>query len=427
MEKPLLLSLHFPLGYVLAITAGALFLYVSLGYLVARVRKRADIADVAWGFGFVLVAWLSFFLGQSTGYGLIVNFLVTLWALRLGLHIYLRNRRREEDFRYQPLKNQLFTQVFLLQGCILFVVALPIVWIHTHTQPFPEISLKIALPIWAGGFFLETLADWQLAMFQKNPLNKGKLCMSGLWSFVRHPNYLGELMQWWAIWVMGAFLPFGGALLISPLLLTYLIVKVSGVKPLEEKMKQHPDFKKYQESTPSLISAPFVNGLLYGITWFILIFLGSKGFLILPLLVALGGYAVQIAWLAKGGGKAVAVSLLLSALSLGLGLMQELLFIQWGALAYPDHPFFPPLWLLALYPLFALTLNSSLSFLNQNLFLAFFLGGVGGVLSYLSGETFGAVHLFPPRAYPILFISWGLFLTLLLLVNRKLGQFLKAT
>ncbi len=428
MEKLFHLSLHLPLSHVFASVGVLLFLYMSLWSLVAIAKKRADLADVAWGLGFILVAWTSLFLGQMSVYGLIVNILITLWAFRLVFHIYFRNRNREEDFRYQALKQQwgknfnfkIFSQVFLLQGCILYVVALPIMWIHTHPERLPLQILGMALPIWFSGFVLETLADRELTLFQNEPSKKGKLLTSGLWSYVRHPNYLGELMQWWAIWLMAAFLPYGWALIVSPLLLTYLIVNVSGVRPLEEKMKKHVDFKVYAESTPSLIPPSLVNGLLYGITWFILIFYGPKGSSFIPIVAAIGCYAAQITLFAKFDKKSLSVCIPLSFTAVCLGLLQEMVFIKSGILAYPNGGIFPPLWLLALYPLFSLTLNSSLKFLNRNLLLTFFLGGFGALLSYLSGESLGGVHLFPPFAYPSLFLSWGVFLTVLVILNRKL-------
>jgi len=401
---------------------------MSLWSLVAIAKKRADLADVAWGLGFILVAWASLILGQITVYGLIVNILVTIWAIRLVFHIYFRNRNRDEDFRYQALKRQwggnfnfkLFSEVFLLQGCILYVVALPIMWIHTHPERLPLQILGIALPIWLTGFVLETVADWELTLFQSDPSKKGKLLTCGLWSYVRHPNYLGELMQWWAIWFMAAFLPFGWALVISPLLLTFLVVNVSGIKPLEEKMKKHADFKVYAENTPSLIPPSLVNGFLYGIAWFILIIYGAKGSRMIPIMAALGCYAAQITLFAKFDRKSLRICVPLSIFAIGLGLLQEMVFIQSGILAYPNGGIFPPLWLLVLYPLFSLTLNSSLLFLNKSLVLPFFLGGFGALLSYLSGERLGGVQLFPPLAYPGLFLSWGVFLTVLIILNRKL-------
>lgn len=428
MEKLFHLSLNLPLTYNLLATGLLLFLYMSSWWLVALVKKRADIADIAWGLGFMLVAWSSLFLGQVTVYGLVLNIFVTVWALRLAFHIYYRSKDREEDFRYQALKKRwgadfnlrLFSDVFLLQGCILYIVALPILWIHTHPGEVSLDVLAVVLPIWLAGFLIEAIADRQLALFQKNLSNKGKLLTTGLWGYVRHPNYLGELIQWWAIWLMAAFLPFGWILCLSPLLLTYLMFEVSGVKPLEEKMKKNPEFKEYADITPSLVPPSLVNGILYGAAWFTMIYYGAQGALLIPLITALGCYALQIALFAKFDRESLGISIPLSIIATILGFLQEVLFIYTGTLAYPNKGEFPPLWLLLLYPLFSLTLNSSLKFLNKNLALTFFLGGAGGILSYISGERLGGVELYMPQGYPVLFISWGLFLTVLIIVNRKL-------
>jgi len=264
MEKLFQQGLNLSLPYLLVYLVILLFVYMTGWFCIALSKKRADFADVAWGMGFSLVAWTSMFLGHVTFYGTIVNILVTLWALRLMCHIYLRNRNVEEDFRYQALKKQwgdnfkssLYTQVFLLQGSILLIVSLPIVWIHTHPESLNTTVLFSIIPLWICAFIIETLADHQLVEFKKAPFNTGKLLRSGLWSYVRHPNYLGELLQWWAIWLMAAYLPFGWLFVLSPLLLSFLIIYVSGIKPLEEKMHKHPDFSDYAAKTPKLI--PFL-------------------------------------------------------------------------------------------------------------------------------------------------------------------------
>lgn len=428
LEKLFHLSLNLPLSHIFGFIGVLLFSYMSLWSLAAMAKKRADLADIAWGPGFMLVAWTSLILGQATADGLIVNILVTAWAIRLAFHLYLRNRKRDEDFRYQTLKLKwggnvnfkLFTEVFLLQGCILYVVALPIIWIHTHPQALPKPILWIAVFLWLIGFVLETIADRQLALFKNDPSKKGKLLTVGLWGYVRHPNYLGELMQWWAIWFMAAFLPFGWALVISPLLLNFLIVNISGVRPLEEALLKHPEYKVYVENTPSLIPPSLVNGILYGVAWFVLIIYGAQSPRFISFIIALGCYAVQLCLLAKCDRASLRVCVPLSIIALGLGLLQEMVFIDYKILAYPNDGIFPPLWSLALYPLFSLTLNSSLAFLNKSLTLTFLLGGFGALLSYLSGESLGRVQLFPPLAYPAIILFWGIFLTVLIIFNRKL-------
>lgn len=430
MEKLLQLSLNFPLGDVLGIVGILLFLYMSLCYLAAVVKKKADFADLAWGPGFILVAWTSLILGRITVYGLIVNTLITIWAIRLALHIYLRNRNRDEDFRYQSLKKKwgnfylrLFSDVFLLQGCILYVVALPVIWIHTHPAKNSRHILWIALPVWLIGFVIETIADRQLAVFKRDPSNKNKLFTLGLWSYVRHPNYLGELIQWWAIWVMAAFLPFGWALIISPVLLTFLIVYISGIQPLEEKLLKRADFKVYAKNTPSLIPFSLANGVLCGITWFVLVSYGNQNSGFISIIIALGCFVIQLILFSKFDKISLRTCIPMSIFALVLGLLQEIVFIHLKILFYPNDNIFPPPWILVLYPLFSLTLNSSLKFLNQNLVVTFLLGGFGALLSYLSGERLGLVQLSAPLAYPIIFLLWGVFLTILIILNRNLRRY----
>lgn len=417
------MSLDLALPHVLAYVGLLLFVYMALWFLAAATKKRADLADIAWGPGFVLVAWTALILGRASVVGCVVNILITIWATRLALHLYLRNRKREEDFRYQKLKlrwagafyPKLFTEVFLLQGCILFIVALPILWIHTHTQPIPKTIWWIALPLWLMGFGMEALADWELTRFKKDPSNSGKLLRTGLWSDVRHPNYLGELMQWWAIWLFAAFLPFGWILVVSPLLITLMIVCFSGVKPIEDKLREHPAYREYVESTPSLIPPALLNGLLFGIAWILLAGYGSQIAPILALAMALGCYAAQLFLFIKSDTTSLRISVPLSIIALALGLVQGVFLRYTGVVSYPGDSSFAPLWILALYPLFSLTLNSSLALLNRSLTLAFCVGGLGAWLCFRIGEE--------PLAYPFILVFWGVQAVILVIVNRRLGGF----
>jgi steroid 5-alpha reductase family enzyme len=412
---------------VLVTSAIFLFTYVSLWAAYAISKKRGDLADIAWGPGFALVAWISCLFSSFSFDTLIVNLLVTIWAARLAVHIYLRNRNRAEDFRYQEMKKswgkhlsfRMYSQVFLLQGVILYVVSLPIQWINIYAPQMTSNALWVGVPFWVIGFLLETISDYQLHVFQKNPLNKGKLLKTGLWSYVRHPNYLGEILQWWAIWAMTLFLPYGLCFVISPLLITFLIIKVSGIAPLEAKMKKHPDFATYAKKTPSLIPFSLLNGFLYTLAWIIIVFFGAKGSFFIALLTFILTYAIQLYLYFQNDRKNLLTSIRLSIFALILGLVQETLFIHLKLLDYPNQGFFPPLWLLTLYPLFSLTLNSSLKFLNRNLALSFILGGLGAPLSYLSGEKLGSVLILSPYFYPLIFVCWGLLLSGLIIFNRR--------
>ena len=244
--------------------------------------------------------------------------------------------------------------------------------------------------------------------------------MTGLWGYVRHPNYLGEIIQWWGIWLICAYLPYGFLFIISPLLITLLIIFVSGVAPLENKMKNHPDFKKYSEKTPSLASMSLINGTLYSIAWYVIAYYGGKGIPAISLLAASIFYLSQLALFSKYDRRSFLICIPLSILTLVLGLIQECFFIQTHTLIYTHETYFPPLWLLSLYPVFSLTLNSSLLFLNKNVYLSFCLGGMGACLSYLTGEKLDGVVIVSIWSFATIFISWGIFLSIILWFNKKM-------
>ncbi len=396
-----------------------LFCFIIASFILSLWKKRKDIADTLWGIGFLIVTWSSFSLNPFSYTSIIVSLLVSFWAIRLSVHIYQRNRHRKEDFRYDKWKTrtQVFFYVFLLQGIILFFVALPIIWIQTH--PSNEIPL-IPILIWSIGFLLETLSDYQLTRFKKIESNKNRLLMTGLWSYVRHPNYLGEIIQWWGIWLICASVPYGFLFIISPLLISYLIIFISGVKPLEDKMKKHPDFKFYSEKTPSVIPISLINGVLYSITWCIIVSYAGKGFTLIPTTVASIYFLSQLLLFSKYDRRSFLVCIPLSIFIFFLGLIQESIFFQTQTLIYLNQKYFPPFWLLTLYPVFSLTLNSSLSFLNKNICLSFFLGGFGACLSYLTGEKLHAVIIGSTTSCVGIFLSWGIFTILALQYNRKM-------
>ena len=229
---------------------------MSLWFVVSLIKKRNDVADVAWGLGFVLLAWVSFFLVPDFGIrGLLVNILVSIWGLRLALHIYSRNKGKAEDYRYLAWRNEWgkyfyirsYFQVYLLQGFLLFLIVLPVLLINqSSASPFNYLDL-LGVLVWIFGFYFEVVGDAQLASFIRNPANKGKLMQNGLWAYTRHPNYFGEVMQWWGIWLIALSVPAGLFSIIGPLTITFLILKVSGIPMLEKKMAEHPDFAEYKK------------------------------------------------------------------------------------------------------------------------------------------------------------------------------------
>jgi steroid 5-alpha reductase family enzyme len=423
VENILFLKPPFSILEIFSLTGFFLFVYLSIFSLLAIAKKRADYADIAWGFGFILIAWVSFFLSGYSLYGLLVNVFVTIWGLRLSVHILQRNHH-QEDFRYKKwkTKSQIFFSVFLLQGVFLWIVALPILWIQIHHKEASWNALLLASTFWISGFMLESLSDYQLTSFLKKTSNRGKLLTTGFWGYSRHPNYLGEIVQWWAIWILAAALPFGYFFLISPLLITYLIVYVSGIAPLEKKMQKHQGFAKYAKKTPMIIPSSAVNGLLYTISYMIIMFYGVKGSFFIPLITAIVCYIAQLILLSYFEKHNIWLCIFLSLIALSLGTLQEMGFVYFKLLTYPKHIFLSPFWVLSLYPLLSLTLHSSLAFLKKHTFIAFLLGGIGANAAYLSGEAMRGVILFWPLSCPIIFFSWGFLLVILVLLNKKLEK-----
>lgn len=242
-----------------------LFIYMNFWFLVSVFKKKNDVADVAWGLGFVLLAFSSLALNKSFSLvALVTTSLVTIWGLRLAWHIYSRNKGKPEDYRYKAWRDswgnwfylRSYFQIYILQGLLLFIIALPVMLINIYcTEDFGVFAIVGSL-IWLIGFIFESVGDAQLAKFIKDPANKGKLMQQGLWKYTRHPNYFGEVTQWWGIFIIALSTPLGFVSIISPITITFLILKVSGVPMLERKMEQNPEFAEYKKRTSMFIPLP---------------------------------------------------------------------------------------------------------------------------------------------------------------------------
>ena len=243
------------------------FLYMTALYLLALRRKDNSIADVAWGPGFILVAWFTFILyGSFTLRQLTACFLVLIWGLRLSVRIYLRNSGKGEDARYRKWREEWgksfiirsYLQVFLLQGGILLLNITPVLFINTYATGNPGLMDLLGVFLWMMGFCFESLADWQLDRFIKNPDNRGKIMNQGLWRYSRHPNYFGEVTMWWGIYILALSVPWGWVSVIGPLTISYIILFVSGVPMTERFMEDNPAFADYKRRTSAFI--PWFSG-----------------------------------------------------------------------------------------------------------------------------------------------------------------------
>ena len=246
----LFLSLWLSIGLIILIL-------MILLWLPSLALKNSSIVDIFWGTGFVIVFWVATFLTSksSSTQIILLGSLVSIWGLRLSIHIYQRNHGQPEDFRYARWRAdagaswwwQSFFKVFLLQGVLLWVIAVPLIAAQVST-PNPlkcECTDYTGVALWLVGFIFEAGGDYQLKKFKANPANKGKLLKTGFWSVTRHPNYFGDAAQWWGFYLI-AFSAGAGWTIFSPFLMTFLLIKISGVAMLEKTMKESkPEYAEY--------------------------------------------------------------------------------------------------------------------------------------------------------------------------------------
>jgi steroid 5-alpha reductase family enzyme len=238
---------------------------MNLWFVFSLIKRRNDVADVAWGLGFVIVAWASFFIASDYGMrGLLVNTLVSIWGLSFAWHINYRNKGKPEDYRYLAWRKEWgtwfylrsYAQVYILQGCLLYLIGLPILVINANSSVSLGLLDALGVLVWIIGFAFEVVGDAELARFIKDPANKGKLMQRGLWAYTRHPNYFGEVTLWWGVWLLSFSSPHGWFAVVGPLTITFLILKVSGIPMLEKKMAEHPDFTEYKRRVSAFFPWP---------------------------------------------------------------------------------------------------------------------------------------------------------------------------
>jgi len=237
---------------------------MTLLWVASVIAKNVSIVDLFWGLGFVLTA--GFYFIKTDGFELrkiILIILVALWGLRLSVYIAWRNIGKGEDFRYKQFRENYgkkrywwisFFQTFLLQGILMWLISAPLLGAQYYFQKNSLGILDfIGITLWIIGFIFETASDLQLAHFKADPGNKGKVMDKGLWRYTRHPNYFGDSAVWWGYGFIclasGSYFPVLGSVL-----MTGLIIKVSGVALLEKSLKeQKPQYKEYIEKTSAFL------------------------------------------------------------------------------------------------------------------------------------------------------------------------------
>lgn len=240
----------------------AVTVLMFLGWLVSVHRKNVTIVDSLWGMGFVLIVWLTWFqVNGFWGRQLLLAGLTTLWGLRLTAYLTWRNFGKGEDPRYATWRRasgsrfriiSLF-KVFLLQALFLWVIAIAVQAGQTSGHPahLGPLDLIGAL-VWLAGFTFETVGDFQLAKFKADPSNRGKVMNRGLWRYTRHPNYFGESLVWWGLFIIALSDTRNWWTIVSPVIITLVLLKMTGI-PLTEKIlvEKRPGYRDYIRSTPS--------------------------------------------------------------------------------------------------------------------------------------------------------------------------------
>jgi steroid 5-alpha reductase family enzyme len=249
---------------VILFNLAAVVVFMVCIWLLSVVIRDASIVDIFWGLGFVLLAWLTFIRADGyLGRKILVSFLVTVWGLRLAIHIFLRNHGKGEDPRYVAMRERhgdrfwyvSLVTVFMLQAVLLWIVSLVAQVSQISPVPARFTWFDVAgTMVWGVGFFFESIGDWELKEFLKNPANKGKVMDKGLWAYTRHPNYFGESLIWWGMFLFALSSPANLWTIVSPLVITFLLLKVSGVTLTEESMAtEHSGYDEYVNSTSAFI------------------------------------------------------------------------------------------------------------------------------------------------------------------------------
>ena len=252
---------------ILATTFGATMAMMLVLWFVSLAIKNASIVDIFWGAGFAVIAIITHI--QTDGHParkVLITSMAVIWGLRLAVHIGWRNHRKGEDFRYQAMRKRigerfalvsLFT-VFGLQGVLMWVISLPLQVAQISREPGRLTWLDfLGAVLWLIGFLFEAIGDLQLTLFRVNPTNKGKVMYRGLWAYTRHPNYFGDALLWWGFFLIALATPSGWWTVISPALMTTLLIKVSGVALLEKTLvKTRPEYQDYVQRTSAFFPWP---------------------------------------------------------------------------------------------------------------------------------------------------------------------------
>ena len=248
-------------GLNLGVVLGLMFAL----WLLSLLRKDASIVDPFWGAGFVVIAWVTSMLveSQSDRSWLLVA-LTTIWGLRLTGFLLWRNLGKPEDYRYAEMRQKhgqrfpivsLMT-VFMLQGVLMWLVSWPVQFGQMSVAASFGLLDAAGVVLWATGMLFETVGDYQLSRFKSDPSNRGQVLDTGFWRYTRHPNYFGDFCVWWGLYLIAASAGVWWTV-VGPLLMSYLLLRFSGVSLLESTIvDRRPSYRSYIERTNAFFPGP---------------------------------------------------------------------------------------------------------------------------------------------------------------------------
>lgn len=240
-----------------------LLVFGVAGWLVSLAKDDVSIVDSMWSLMFLLAAVTYATVAAGGPRTTLVLVLVIIWALRLAAYITWRNWGEGEDRRYQAIRrnhspNFHFKSLYIvfgLQAGLAWLISTPLLAAITGMRPLGALD-ALGVLVWLLGLVFEAGGDLQLARFKADPANKGKVLQTGLWKFTRHPNYFGDFCVWWGFYLI-ALSAGGWWSLLSPLLMSFLLLKVSGVVMLEKDIgERRPEYARYIERTNAFFPGP---------------------------------------------------------------------------------------------------------------------------------------------------------------------------
>lgn len=242
------------------LVAVAAVMAVTFG--VALAKGKHSVVDIAWGLGCAVIAIVTFALSDGDpARRWLVTALTVIWGVRLAVHIGWRSRGAGEDPRYEKLLSRAkgnrhlyaLRSVYLVQGVAMWFVSLPVQVTQFSAGPLGIVAW-LGVVVWLVGMFFETVGDLQLVRFKA--ANKGAIMDRGLWRYTRHPNYFGDACVWWGLFLIAADAWPGVLTVLSPLAMTYFLVRGTGAKVLERHMRDRPGFADYVRRTSGFFPLP---------------------------------------------------------------------------------------------------------------------------------------------------------------------------